>query len=103
MRIILKSEKAIEPVKFIRRCGYGLIYDRRSGKTSFIKRLSPNFYPRFHLYVNQVDENKIVLNLHLDQKKIKLNDKIIHAGDYESDLLRQEAERIKKYFESFDH
>lgn len=76
----------------VRRCGYGQIRDSRSGETSYVRRLRTDFYPRFHLYINS--ENPLVLNLHLDQKKASYEGFTAHSGDYDSDLVKQEGERI---------
>jgi hypothetical protein len=76
----------------IRRCGYGQIRDRNTGEVSYVHRLRRDFYPRFHLYINS--EEPLVLNLHLDQKQASYEGYTAHSGDYDSDLVRQEANRI---------
>jgi hypothetical protein len=76
----------------VRRCGYGQIRDFKSGETSYVRRLRGDFYPRFHLYINS--ENPLVLNLHLDQKKASYEGSTAHSGDYDSDIVKQEAQRI---------
>ncbi|OGY41225.1 MAG: hypothetical protein A2Y82_02230 [Candidatus Buchananbacteria bacterium RBG_13_36_9] len=76
----------------IRRCGYGQIRDSRTGQTSYVRRLRSDFYPRFHLYINS--EKPLVLNLHLDQKKASYEGQTAHSGDYDSDLVKQEGQRI---------
>ncbi len=76
----------------VRRCGYGFIRDSRTGQTSYVKRLRNDFYPRFHMYINS--EEPLVLNLHLDQKKASYEGYTAHSGDYDSDLVKQEAQRI---------
>jgi len=76
----------------VRHCGYGQIRDFKSGEISYVRRLRSEFYPRFHLYVNS--EKPLVLNLHLDQKKASYEGYTAHSGDYDSDLVRQEAQRV---------
>ena len=44
------------------------------------------------MYINS--ENPLVLNLHLDQKQASYEGSTAHSGDYDSDLVRQEAQRI---------
>jgi len=76
----------------IRRCGYGLVRDPRAQEVSYSRRLSGGIYPRFHLYINS--ENPLILNLHLDQKQASYEGQTAHSGDYDSDLVKQEAQRI---------
>ena len=76
----------------IRRCGYGLVRDPRATETSYSRRLGGGIYPRFHLYVNSHDP--LVLNLHLDQKQASYAGYTAHGGDYDSDLVKQEGNRI---------
>jgi len=51
-------------------------------------------YPRFHIYLNVSRETSTV-KLHLDQKKPSYKGTVAHSGEYESDLVKREAERIK--------
>lgn len=79
----------------MRKAGY--IFQHKEGaKMSFIKPLARSGYPRFHAYV-EVDGANLILNLHLDQKKVTYGIATRHHGEYEdSDLVKNEAERIKK-------
>ncbi len=87
------NQKFNQPIDIlIRRCGYGQIRDRNTGEVSYVCRLRSDFYPRFHLYINSQDP--LVLNLHLDQKKVSYKGQTAHSADYDSDLVKQEAERI---------
>lgn len=76
----------------IRRCGYGLVRDQRAQETSYARRLGGNIYPRFHMYINS--EDPLILNLHIDQKQASYEGFTAHSGDYDSDLVKQEADRI---------
>lgn len=89
------NQKFSQPVDIlIRRCGYGQIRDRNTGEFSYVRRLRSDFYPRFHLYINS--QEPLVLNLHLDQKKTSYAGARAHSGEYDSDLVKQEAERVFK-------
>ncbi len=55
-------------------------------------------YPRFHIFIKQ-DKDKLVFNLHLDQKKPSYSGSRAHSGEYESKVVEEEAERIKKILE----
>jgi len=76
----------------IRRCGYGLVRDPRAQAVSYSRRLGGGIYPRFHVYINS--EDPLILNLHLDQKQASYEGQTAHSGDYDSDLVKQEAQRI---------
>lgn len=87
------NKKFNEPTDFlIKRCGYGLVRDPRANEISYARRFGGGIYPRFHLYINS--ENPLILNLHLDQKQASYEGYTAHGGDYDSDLVKQEAQRI---------
>ncbi|MBU1165104.1 hypothetical protein KKA15_06130 [Patescibacteria group bacterium] len=95
MNFEISSETTIDVRNFFRNCGYHIHDDRRAKQQSFVRRLSSNFYPRFHIYLKSETKDKIICSLHLDQKKVKLGKQIIHAGDYDNDLLKEEIQRIQ--------
>ena len=67
---------------------------------SFIRPLSSKGYPRFHLYIKKNDErNAYAFNLHLDAKKPSYKGSFAHNAEYDSDLVKKEAERIKNTIE----
>lgn len=92
MKITFNQKLNQNPEFLIRRCGYGLVHDLRATEISYSRRLGGGIYPRFHLYINSVDP--LVLNLHLDQKQASYEGFTKHSGDYDSDLVKQEAQRI---------
>lgn len=92
MKVIFNQKFNQHPDFLVRRCGYGQIRDNKSNQISYVKRLRADFYPRFHLYI--YSENPLVLNLHLDQKKASYEGYTAHSGDYDSEIVKQEAQRI---------
>lgn len=60
-------------------------------------RISGRDYPRFHAYVKMQGKD-LVVNLHLDQKKPSYQGSHRHSAEYDTELVVQEAERIKAYF-----
>jgi len=76
----------------VRRCSYGLVRDYKASEISYSRRLGSGIYPRFHLYINS--EKPLVLSLHIDQKQASYEGQTAHSGDYDSDLVKQEAQRI---------
>jgi len=90
MNINFQQKFSTSTEQLIRRCGYGR--DRREDQVSYSRRLGNGNYPRFHMYINSQDP--LILSLHLDQKKASYQGHTAHSGDYDSDLVKKEAERI---------
>ncbi len=103
MKLIINKNQLDEPPEiFLRHAGYAFIYDRQSGKESYVRRLGGGFYPRFHIYIEEVpsanskqEENKIVFNLHLDQKQPSYSGKHAHNAEYYGEAAEGEMERIR--------
>lgn len=74
---------------FMRRCGYAPFHE------SYIKVLSGSGYPRFHIYAEE-NEKQYILNLHLDQKKPSYGKETAHSGEYDSEVVTDEASRIEE-------
>lgn len=54
-------------------------------------------YPRFHLFLRVDQEgNKIIFDLHLDQKAPIYKGVAAHSAEYGSEVVKKEAERIKE-------
>ena len=85
----------------LRKCGYIPIYDRRSGKESFVRRLAKAHYPRFHIYVKEEKAGYIHLNVHLDMKKESYGGVSAHSGEYDTENVKQEAKRVAYVFTQF--
>ena len=64
----------------VRRAGYGFIHDQRSGKDSYMRRLTGDYYPRFHL----------------DQKRASYQGNHMHNAEYDGPLVVGEVERLKQ-------
>ena len=88
----------LNPEMFVQRfCGYARIIDHGSDQESFVYRLSRDFYPRFHLYLEKKVENGeeiIVFNLHLDQKKSGQSS-TRHSAEYDGEAVVGEINRLK--------
>jgi len=85
------------PENLLRSAGYYPHTDRKTGQSSFIRRLSPDFYPRFHMYIDETDK-AVSFHLHLDQKKASYQGTSMHAGEYEGPTVEREVKRIKQAF-----
>ena len=77
----------------LRKAGYAYFRDPQTEEESFVLRLTPEFYPRFHLYVDQ-DDKTITFNLHLDQKKPSYGNNHAHSGEYSGETVERELQRI---------
>lgn len=93
--IIKKGQLSGQSEQFLRQAGYTYIRDHRSGKESFVKRLTRNFYPRFHMYVSQPGKD-IVFDLHLDQKEASYPGAHAHNAEYDSEVVKDEIARLNK-------
>jgi len=105
MKIKLEKQQlgGMSPTQWLRRAGYALIYDRHSGEESFSRRFSRDFYPRFHLYVQEIiDSSYLFFNLHLDHKKASYAGQTRHSADYDGELVEEEASRIKSLLLNID-
>jgi glucan phosphorylase len=78
------------PLHWLRRLGYQASPQR----DSYVRRLSSAGYPRFHLYIDEIDEKSCNLSLHLDQKKVSYQGQKAHSGDYEGTIVIEEKKRI---------
>jgi hypothetical protein len=93
MDINFKQKMNLSTDQVIRRCGYGLVRDRNAQQRSYSRRLGQQgIYPRFHMYINS--EDPLILSLHIDQKQVSYEGQKAHSGDYDSDLVKQEVQRI---------
>lgn len=90
-----KEQLGMSPEQFLRQAGYAYIRDRHTGQDSFVRRLSKNYYPRFHMYPSHMGEN-VVFNLHLDQKRVSYDGANAHNGEYDSEVVVREMERLKE-------
>jgi len=99
MRLKFTGQYKHNPEYIIRRCSYGQILDSRTGRVSYVRRIGAGLYPRFHVYLDK-EEDGVQINLHLDQKKASYKGSYAHSGEYDSELVIKEGERIKRWFDS---
>lgn len=77
----------------VRQAGYRPLRYTEQNELNCVRPLGGE-YPRFHLYVTE-REDAIIFNLHLDQKKPVYEGAPAHGGEYEGDIVEQEADRIR--------
>ena len=78
--------------QFVRRLGYRPLRRTPDGELNCVRPLGGD-YPRFHIYLKD-DPKIIVLNIHLDQKKPSYEGTHAHGGDYDSETVQWEVDRI---------
>lgn len=86
---------SISPDKLIKHCGYAEIRNREGG-ISYVRRLRGYQYPRFHIYLK-----KGYINLHLDQKKPSYQGVSSHSGEYDTEVVKEEGERIEQIIKRY--
>ena len=95
MKIIARRQQLSEaPELWLRRAGYGLVSSREAGQPSFARRLSRDFYPRFHIYFTQSGD-EVEFSLHLDQKRPGYDGYHRHNAEYDGEVVEQEGARLK--------
>jgi len=88
MKFSIKNPKE-NTLNLTRKIGY-YYYDK-----SFVRPLERSGHPRFHLYIEENDD-ELIFNLHLDQKRPIYKGAPAHAGEYEGLIVENEAQRIKQ-------
>lgn len=94
MRIALPT-LPVTPREFLHKAGYGDHRDQHATKDSWTKRLGPDFYPRYHVYI-EPQTNGFIVDLHLDQKKPSYEGTSAHSGEYNGSAVEREADRLKE-------
>lgn len=96
IKVLSTQLGGLSPEQWLRRSGYALLVDRQSGETSFARRFSRDFYPRFHLYVQVIPgTDALFFNLHLDHKRASYAGQTRHSADYDGELVTEEANRLR--------
>jgi len=88
MKFIIKNNRD-NPLTLMRRIGYA----PHSKSQSFVRRLTSEDFPRFHVYMGDTG-NGWEVSLHLDQRGACYDNQTAHSGDYEGKILEEEKQRI---------
>ncbi|MBI3290855.1 hypothetical protein HYZ76_01075 [Candidatus Falkowbacteria bacterium] len=95
MKIKIPFDFSENERNFMRRAGYSVFDDPNTGQTSYVKRLSRDFYPRFHVYIEEGKDRGRYINLHLDQKKPSYAGAHAHNAEYEGGQVELEGQRLE--------
>jgi len=94
MKFIIKENQKENINNQLRSLGYAF-QGEDNNELSFVKVFGQNGYPRFHLYIKKEQDN-LLFNLHLDQRRPVYNSGPAHSGEYDSPIVENEAERVKQ-------
>lgn len=83
-------------VTLSRKIGYRPMGVSTDNEYNLVRPLAGRNYPRFHIYIRKDGEGVFKFNLHLDQKQPSYQGSSAHSGEYEGDIIEQEAKRIKR-------
>lgn len=100
MKFKIKNNFSQNINNITRDCGYLYIVDRKTNKDSYIRKLTNDHYPRFHLYLKEVGD-EIIFDLHLDQTSSRYNNQTAHNADYDSPEVKNELIRIYQVLKKF--
>ena len=78
----------------MRDCGYKPMGRTSEGELNCMRSLAGKDYPRFHIYIKEEGKN-LIINLHLDQKRPSYAGASAHSGQYEGEVVEEEAVRIR--------
>jgi len=84
----------------LREAGYIPIFDRQSGKESYVLKIRGDRYPRFHLYVQEETSAGVTWHVHMDQKEHGWSDSR-HDTQYDTAEVKEEAERLRRWLTHF--
>ncbi len=97
MKLIYRENDLINPLPVLRKAGYSHFTDPKTKKESYVLRTGPDYYPRFHLYIVQRNDEKTELDLHLDQKKPQYAGAHAHNAEYDGPTVEKEMRRIAQW------
>ena len=98
MKLILRKNRLPDtPFNILRGAGYAFHQDRKMGKDSFVRRLTGNRFPRLHLYVDETKEDRVIFDLHIDQKQVSYQGSRMHNAEHQGEIVEQEIARLKSH------
>ena len=93
MVIRIKKSGTINLQSAMRRMGYKPLGYTEKGELNAVRSLGGD-YPRFHAYIKE-EGDEYVFNIHLDQKRPIYGNETAHSGDYDGEVVRDEAAHIQ--------
>ncbi len=114
MKFTLKGPFKENIYSLMRKIGYHLRERQRSVEMNEVHRLQgkneekseliftrpARGYPRFHIYL-KADNNNLIFNLHLDQKRPSYKGTTAHSGEHKGKVVEEEVVRIKQILKNY--
>ncbi len=95
MQLRFEGQYKSTPRILLQRAGYAQFLDPNTKEISYVRKMTMNFFPRFHVYVELMEGTPgFFVNLHLDQKHVSYEGSNKHSGEYEGDTVLAEAKRM---------
>ena len=102
MDLYLPEKAKFSPKLYLLRAGYHEFGDPNTGKTSYVRRLGNNFYPRLHAYLEE-KSGRIAISLHLDQKQPSYGGgSHAHSREYDGPVVEGEISRLEQFISRMD-
>ncbi len=95
MRVEVRGPVAQTVRVLMGRCGYHAEVGYRGGE-AYARRIGSLPFPRFHAYVIASTPHRLVLRVHLDQKRPSYVGSHAHAAEYDGSALQAEAARLRQ-------
>ena len=86
---------------FLRKAGYSVAYHSKTGRINYIRRITTDLYPHYHIYVEKNIEGQNYLTLHLDQKRPSYKGSLAHSGEYNGKVVESEFKRILRLIHEY--
>lgn len=64
----------------------------------YVKRLTRDYYPRFHIYLERENATELIFDIHLDQRHGVHAGMKAHANEKDSEAVQNEAKRVYDLF-----
>jgi hypothetical protein len=101
MKFEVLNSKRNNLTMLARKTGYKYL-NRQSNENeiAFVRSLQRGGYPRFHLFLkSELTDDKLIFDLHLDQKRPVYKGEHAHAAEYDSEIVKEEVQRIRQILE----
>jgi hypothetical protein len=100
MKFIISGPFKENIYSLMRKAGY-YFQRKKENKSELVFTRPPRGYPKFHLFV-KIENDNLIFNLHLDQKEPIYKGAPAHAGEYNGEVVKTEAERIKEILNNYE-
>jgi hypothetical protein len=100
MDIAYSYELTKTSYQVLREAGYIPITDRKTGKQSYVFKITGNRYPRYHVYVEDERDDFLKLHMHLDHREHGFGERL-HDTEYKGEKVEAEGQRLQRWLAHF--